>query len=96
VSFLINEATGSEQVMGKNIKSSVSASYPHLWRWVREFGRVEIGYCRQTRSFIRVVDAGGMVWQGRRSYRTLEAALADAEAGIARWMKDELGITDAA
>jgi hypothetical protein len=34
--------------------------------------------------------------KGRRSYRTLDAALADAEAGVSRWMKDELGITDAA
>jgi hypothetical protein len=34
-----------------------------------------------------------MVWKGRRSYRTLDAALADAEAGIARWMKEELGVS---
>jgi len=37
-----------------------------------------------------------MVWKGRRSYRSLDAALADAEVGVARWMRDELGITDAA
>jgi len=37
-----------------------------------------------------------VVWKGRRSYPTLDAALADAEAGVSRWMKDELGITDAA
>ena len=50
----------------------------------------------QTRSFIRVLDEGGLIWKGRRSYPTLDAALADAEAGVARWMKDELGIRDAA
>lgn len=95
MSFWIDKVAGSEHVMGKNIKSSLSASYPYLWRWVREFGRVEIGYCHQTRSLIRVMDEGGMVWHGRRRYRTLEAALTDAEAGIARWMREELGITDA-
>jgi len=26
----------------------------------------------------------------------LDAALADAEAAVSRWMRDELGITDAA
>ena len=73
-----------------------SAPYPHLWRWTAEFGTVEIGHCGQTRSFIRVLDEGGVVWKGRHSYVTLDAALADAEAGVARWMRDELGITDAA
>jgi len=82
--------------MNRKTKSAVAASYPHLWRWVVEFGTVEIGYCDQTCSFIRVLDEGGIVWKGRRSYPTLDAALADADAGAARWMRDELGITDAA
>jgi hypothetical protein len=83
-------------VKGKKSKSPVSTLHPHLWRWVAEFGTVEIGRCGQTCSFIRVLDEGGIVWKGHRSYRTLDAALADAEAGVSRWMKDELGITDAA
>ena len=82
--------------MRKRATPTGSAPYPHLWRWVAEFGTVEIGHCGQTRSFIRVLDEGGIVWQGRRSYATLDAALADAEAGVARWMRDELGLTDAA
>lgn len=78
----------------KNAKSRSPDKYPFLSRWVAEFGTVEIGHCHQTRSFIRVLDEGGMVWKGRRNYRTLDAALVDAEAGVARWMKDELGITE--
>ena len=81
--------------MNRKTKSAVAASYPQLWRWVAKFGTVEIGYCDQTRSFIRVLDEGGIVWKGRRSYASLDAALADAEAGVAKWMRDELGITDA-
>jgi len=65
------------------------------WRWVTEFGTVQIGACHQTRSFIRVLDEGGMIWKGRRSYASLEAALAGAEAGVAWGMRDELGIKDA-
>ena len=82
--------------MSKRATTTGAASYPHLWRWVAEYGTVEIGYCGQTRSFIRVLDEGGIVWKGRRSYRTLDAALADAEAGVSRWMRHELGITNAA
>ena len=81
--------------MSKSTKPSESASYPHLWRWIAKFGTVEIGYCGQTHSFIRVLDEGGIVWKGRRSYMTLHAALADAEAGAAGWMKDQLGIATA-
>lgn len=81
--------------MSKNTKSSASALYPHLERWVAEFGTVEIGHCHHTNSFLRVFDEGGLVWKGRRKYPTLVAALADAEAGVSRWIKDELGITDA-
>ena len=78
------------------LKPSVpqSESYPHLCRWVAEFGTLEIGFSRETGSFIRALDAGGMVWHGRRNYRSLEAALSDAEAAIARFMKVELGIED--
>lgn len=85
-----------KHIMNRSAKSGPATPYPHLWRWVSEFGAVEIGHCRETRSFIRVLDEGGMIWKGRRSYRTLDAALADAEAGVSRWMRDELGITDAA
>jgi hypothetical protein len=78
--------------MRKKATTNGPASYPYLWQWTAEFGTVEIGHCGPTRSFIRVLDEEGMVWKGRRSYPTLEAALADAEAGVARWMRDELGI----
>ena len=82
--------------MRKKAKTTESASHPHLWRWVAEFGTVEIGHCRHTRSFIRVLDEGGIIWKGRRSYRTLDAALDDAEAGVSRWIKDQLGTKDTA
>ena len=80
--------------MSKKTTANGLAPYPHLWRRVAEFGTVEIGHCGQTRSFIRALDGGGIVWKVRRSYRALDAALADAEAGVSRWMKDQLGSTD--
>jgi hypothetical protein len=80
----------------KHNESRSQSSRPYLWRWVTEFGTVEVGHCHQTRSFIRALDEGGLVWKGRRKYSSLDAALADAEAGVSRWMKDELGITEPA
>ena len=83
--------------MTKIPKPARLENYPRLWLWVTEYeyGTVEIGHCHQTRSFIRVLDEGVLVWKGRRSYPTLDAALADADAGVARWMRDELGIAHA-
>jgi hypothetical protein len=82
--------------MSKISKPSAQGSYPHLWRWIVEHGNVEIGHCRQTRSFIRVLDEGGLIWKGRSRYSTLDAALADADAGVSRWMRDSLGTNDVA
>jgi hypothetical protein len=42
---------------------------------------------------MRLLEEGGMVWKGRRNYLTLDAALADAEASVSRWTRDQLGIT---
>jgi hypothetical protein len=82
--------------MTKHNESLPLSLRPYLWRWVNEFGNLEIGSCHQTRLFGRVLDEGGLVWKGRRKYSSLDAALADAEAGVSRWMKDELGITEPA
>jgi hypothetical protein len=73
----------------------LSDSYPNLCRWVADFGTLGIGYSRKTCSFVRALDAGGMVWKGRRRYRSLDGAFSDAEAAIARLLKEELGIEDA-
>jgi hypothetical protein len=54
--------------MTKNNKSVSLALCPYLWRWATEIGTVEIGHCHQTRSFLRVLDEGGIVWKGRHSY----------------------------
>lgn len=81
-------------MISKTAKAITPQRHPNLWRWISEFGTLAIGPCHQTGSFIRVLDEGGLVWKGRRSYRSLDAALADAEAGVTRWMRDELGIKD--
>ncbi len=36
-------------------------------------------------SFIRVMDIGGMVWEGKASYPSVHAALLAADEAIAKW-----------
>lgn len=66
--------------------------YPHITRWVQD-GLVEIGWTGfGTRSFVRALDDGGMVWEGAAEYSSLEDALAALDAGIAGFMAKH-GIT---
>ena len=39
-------------------------------------------------SFIRAIDPGGMVWEGKDEYKTLDQAFQDLEEGLGRWMRE--------
>lgn len=71
--------------------STFEKTHPYLARWVMD-GMLEIGYEYNTRSFIRVLDEGGTVWQSSQDYETVDAALADAEIAAKAWFaeNDEL------
>jgi hypothetical protein len=47
----------------------IEARYPHLTEWVRTHGLIELGQTDQTHSFIRVLDEGGIVWEGFEAVR---------------------------
>ena len=57
-----------------------------LASWVKD-NWVEIGMDHSRNSFVRALDLGGQVWEGKASYPSLEAALADLEAGITAWVQ---------
>ena len=58
-------------------------TYPHLAAWVYGRGWIEIGQDDYSRSFIRVVDIGGMVWEGKTRYPSLGAARRAADTALA-------------
>jgi hypothetical protein len=51
-------------------------------------GWIEIGRDDFSKSFVRVLDIGGMVWEGKASYPTVHAALLALDAAIATWLKE--------
>ncbi len=61
--------------------------YPNVAGWVRD-GWIEIGRDDYSRSFIRVLDIGGMIWEGKQEYETIDEALAEAEAAIMAWLEE--------
>jgi hypothetical protein len=70
---------------------AIEELYPHLARWVDAYGWVEIGQDEFSRSFVRALHEGGMVWEGATNYPTLAAALVALDAGIGQWLHDEMG-----
>ena len=65
--------------------------YPHVARWVKDHGWIEIGYDDYQHSILRALDIGGMIWEGAASYPTLEDALQALDQGVAQWMREGLG-----
>src|SRR4051794_29791088 len=67
--------------MKKPGSSSFEATYPAITRWIREFGRVEIGPDEFMDNFVKAIDRGGMPWGGRSNYETIDETLRDMEEG---------------
>lgn len=68
--------------------ATVNASYPTLWRWVTQRGYLEVGPTEGSRSFVRALDDGGLVWEGAASYPSLEAALEALEEALRHWLAE--------
>lgn len=69
------------------ISSCFEETYPNLADWVAD-GWLELGYDYNTNSFIRLLDQGGMVWEGKRKYPSVDAALAEAEEAARVWFEE--------
>ena len=38
-------------------------------------------------SFAKAIDRGGVIWEGKNSYKNVDAALNDLEKAIEKWRK---------
>ncbi len=66
---------------------SFDERYPNIAGWVRN-GWIELGRDEYSRSFVRVLDIGGLIWEGEEDYETVDEALSAAEAGISVWLEE--------
>jgi hypothetical protein len=64
--------------------------YPAIARWVMEYGWIELGQDDMSRSFVRALDAGGLVWEGQEHYETLDDTVQDLEAELTAWIQHNL------
>ena len=70
--------------------TNFSSIYPNIAAWTKSYGWIEIGQDDDSQSFVRVLDMGGMVWEGKPKYKTVDAALDDLEAALKKII-DEIG-----
>jgi hypothetical protein len=66
----------------------IEAAYPNVAAWVRDFGCVEIGDMDWQGFVVRVLDAGGLIYE-KEGCRTLAEAMAALEKGIGKWFDEE-------
>ena len=68
---------------------SFESFYPHIAFWVANSGWIEMGDDECSPSFVRALDGGGMVWEGKEHYKSVDLALKALEAGIRDFMQEQ-------
>ena len=67
-----------------NATNPFEAHYPNLVTWIRDYeGWIEIGQDEMSRSLVRVLDPGGMVWESGTAYTSIDEALVEADRAAA-------------
>lgn len=79
---------GSTLQVNKNKAASVDEHFPNIARWVNEFGWIEIGQDDYSQSFLRALDTGGMVWEGKAEYASLDDALHALDKALGKRMEE--------
>ena len=66
---------------------SFEERYPHIAAHVGD-GWIEMGWDDCNRPFVRALDIGGIVWEGKQKYASIDEALQALDDGIAEWMRE--------
>ena len=63
-------------------------SYPNIAKWVKNWGWIEIGNNDDSPlGFVLALTIGGVIWEGKHLYDSLEDALEDLDRGIGAWLE---------
>jgi len=68
---------------------SFDERFPHIADWVLGDGYIEIGRDEYSRSLVRVLDQGGMHWEGKTRYASVEELLQDLEMALAKILEEQ-------
>ena len=68
-------------------RDTFTKKYPNIAGWIKG-GWIEIGRDGHSTSIIRVLDEGGLVWEGGTRHRSIDEILQEADDAIAEWMEN--------
>ena len=71
----------------KVVPDDFTAKYPNIAGWIKD-GWIEIGRDGYSTSIIRVLDEGGLIWEGGTRHRSLDKILQEADDAIADWTEN--------
>ncbi len=69
---------------------SFTELYPTIAWFVESQGYITLGRDEDSFDpvFVRALDMGGIVWEGKKQYESAEQALRDLEKGLDKWSKE--------
>jgi hypothetical protein len=76
---------------GRLSKRMFKEKYPNIADWIESFGWIELGQTSNSRSIVRVLDQGGMIWESDEPFKSLDELLDDLEEKIAQ-KREVLGV----
>jgi hypothetical protein len=68
--------------------TSFAQTYPTIAQWVESRGWIEIGQDDFSSSMVRALDIGGMIWEGKTKYSSLDELLHHLENGLSAWLEE--------
>ena len=66
-------------------------AYPHVARWVKDYGWIEIGHDGLSPSFVRALDEGGLIWEGDDATEGVDGVLRTLDSVLAEWIREQIG-----
>ncbi len=80
--------TAKRTVKARNVApDGFTEKYPNIAGWIKD-GWIEIGRDGHSTSIIRVLDEGGLVWEGGTRHKSMDKVLQEAEDAIADWTRN--------
>ena len=88
--YLINAPPPTNRTRTKSRKDEpdhFTERYPNIASWIKG-GWIEIGRNGYSTSIIRVLDEGGLIWEGGTRHKSMDQILQEAEDAISQWRED--------
>lgn len=65
-------------------------AFPNIHYWVISHGWVEVGQDDCSKSLVRAIDAGGVVWESARKHKSVDKALQALEIFLEKWFEENI------